>query len=167
MLPDLLNGLFEALGGLMILNHCRVLFKDKEVKGVSILSTCFFTSWGLWNLFYYPHLDQWWSFAGGVVIVCANALWITLMLWYSDFLKGIIELTILPKSPPIRSYTAEEYRALMAAAFQTGWAAENIGKRSCAYEEHSGLNACAPGERNCKIQSCRRDAFLARDTYHD
>jgi len=42
MILDLLNGLFGALGGLMILNHCRVLLKDKEVKGVSIFSTCFF-----------------------------------------------------------------------------------------------------------------------------
>src|SRR6185436_15953847 len=24
---------------------------------------------GFWNLFYYPHLDQWLSFAGGVLIV--------------------------------------------------------------------------------------------------
>jgi hypothetical protein len=36
----------------------------------------------VWNLYYYPHLDQWWSFAGGLVIVAANVLWIGLMVYY-------------------------------------------------------------------------------------
>ena len=39
MTPDLINGLFEAIGGLLVLNHCRVLFVDKMVKGVSVFST--------------------------------------------------------------------------------------------------------------------------------
>ena len=82
MTPDLINGIFELLGGAFILNHCRVLYQDKLVKGVSALSTTFFTAWGVWNLYYYPHLDQWWSFAGGLVIVAANALWIGLMIYY-------------------------------------------------------------------------------------
>lgn len=82
MTPDFFNGLFEALGGAFILNHCRVLYQDKLVKGVSVLSTTFFTAWGVWNLYYYPHLDQWWSFGGGLVIVAANALWISLMVYY-------------------------------------------------------------------------------------
>lgn len=81
-LPDLINGAFEVFGGLFILNHCRVLFKDKLVKGVSVLSTSFFFLWGLWNLFYYPHLDQWLSFLGGLVIVSANCLWVGMMIYY-------------------------------------------------------------------------------------
>ena len=82
MLADLANGTFEALAGLMVLNHCRVLYRDKLVRGVSASSTAFFFSWGLWNLFYYPQLDQWWSFFGGLVIVMANCLWLTLMVYY-------------------------------------------------------------------------------------
>lgn len=84
MSPDLFNGLFELFGGAFILNHCRALYRDKKVKGVSLLSTCFFTAWGVWNLYYYPHLDQWLSFAGGVAIVLSNALWITLMIYYIE-----------------------------------------------------------------------------------
>ena len=80
--PDLMNGGFELCGGLFILNHCRVLYADKVLKGVSIISTVFFAAWGLWNLYYYPHLDQWASFYGGIVISLANALWIGLMLHY-------------------------------------------------------------------------------------
>ncbi len=87
-LPDLINGLFEAVGGFLILNHARVLWNDKMVKGVSILSTAIFTSWGFWNLYYYPHLDQWLSFAGGLLIVAANTLWVTMMLYYTKFPGG-------------------------------------------------------------------------------
>lgn len=82
MLPDLVNGLFELFGGLFILNHCRVLYQHKQVKGVSVLSTSFFFAWGVWNLFYYPHLDQTLSFLGGLVIVSSNCLWIGMMLYY-------------------------------------------------------------------------------------
>jgi len=82
MLPDIINGGFEALGGVFVLNHCRVLFAVKRVAGVSILSTMFFTTWGIWNLWYYPSLNQWSSFYGGLVLVITNALYIGLLLKY-------------------------------------------------------------------------------------
>lgn len=81
-IPDLINGAFELGGGLLILNHCRAVLRDKAVAGVSILSTAIFTAWGFWNLYYYPHLDQWASFVGGLLIVTANCLWVGLMLKY-------------------------------------------------------------------------------------
>jgi hypothetical protein len=79
---DIINGAFETLGGAAILGHCWRLWKDKMVRGASWVATGFFTSWGYWNLYYYPSLDQWASFAGGVVIVLANTLWISMMLYY-------------------------------------------------------------------------------------
>lgn len=82
MTPDLINGLFEFVGGLLILNHCRAVLRDKAVAGVSIVSTIVFTLWGVWNLYYYPALNQWWSFCGGLLIVAANALWVALMFRY-------------------------------------------------------------------------------------
>ena len=81
-IPDIMNGCFETVGGGMILKHAWTLYKDKMVRGVSIFATCFFTFWGYWNLFYYPHLDQWWSFAGGLCIVVANCIWLSLMFYY-------------------------------------------------------------------------------------
>lgn len=88
-LPDLVNGCFEAFGGLFVLNHCRVLYKDKAVRGISVLSTVFFLSWGIWNLYYYPHLGQWLSFAGGLFIVIANVLWCYLLIYYKWFYKHV------------------------------------------------------------------------------
>lgn len=80
--PDAVNGLFELFAGFFVLNHCRVLHIDKMVRGASVISTIFFFTWGLWNLFYYPHLDQWASFAGGILIVMANCLWVSMMIYY-------------------------------------------------------------------------------------
>lgn len=79
---DTINALFELAGGFFILNNCRQLYHDKLVKGVSVLSTIFFTSWGIWNLYYYPSLNQWASFAGGVLITVGNVLWVSLMIYY-------------------------------------------------------------------------------------
>ena len=82
MWPDFVNGGFELLAAVAVWNHCRVLWKDKLVRGVSILSTVFFSSWGWWNLYYYPHLDQWASFVGGLFITTGNLMWLTLMFRY-------------------------------------------------------------------------------------
>lgn len=79
---DIVNAGYESIGGFMILLHCLALYRDKEVKGVSVFATVVFTTWGYWNLYYYPHLNQWASFAGGIVIVTANTLWIAMMFYY-------------------------------------------------------------------------------------
>lgn len=76
-LPDASNGAFEAIGGLLQIRNCFVLWQHKKVWGVDWRVTAFFTLWGLWNLFYYPHLGQWLSTAGGVVIVLANIVWVS------------------------------------------------------------------------------------------
>jgi hypothetical protein len=79
---DFINGVFELLAGLMVLNHCRAVIRDRAVAGVSILSTVFFSLWGVWNLYYYPSLGQTWSFVGGLLIVAANFLWVALLVKY-------------------------------------------------------------------------------------
>lgn len=79
---DAANGAFELLSGVMVLLHCRQLHKDKEVRGASWVATAFFFAWGVWNLYYYPHLNQWLSFIGGLGIVVANCLWLGMMLHY-------------------------------------------------------------------------------------
>ena len=89
MTADMINGLFEAVAGGFILNHCRVLYKDKTVRGVSILSTAFFFAWGLWNLYFYPSLDQYWSYLGGWIVMIANCLWLGLMVYYGRD-KGVV-----------------------------------------------------------------------------
>lgn len=81
-LPDLVNGCFEASGGWFIYQSIKKLYRDKSVRGVSWKHVAFFSTWGYWNLFYYPHLDQWLSFAGGVGIVITNTIWLLQIAYY-------------------------------------------------------------------------------------
>ena len=76
------TGLFQALAAVFVANHVRVLLHDRDVKGVSVFSQLFFTAIGLWNLVFYSSLRQWWSFAGGVLILSANTSYVILMLYY-------------------------------------------------------------------------------------
>lgn len=80
---DFCNGLFELFGGIMLGLNVLQLYRDKEVKGVHWGAVAFFFSWGLWNLYYYPSLNQWWSFAGGCLIASMNFAWLFLLVFYS------------------------------------------------------------------------------------
>ena len=81
-IPDLANGCFEGVAGFMLWFNSRKLYKDKQLKGVHIFPTAFFALWGYWNLFYYPHLNQWVSFAMGINVVLANTVWVALAIYY-------------------------------------------------------------------------------------
>lgn len=83
-MSDLLNGSFEFFGALLLSYNCYLTFKAKKVEGISKVTTSFFASWGLWNLYYYPHLGQWLSFVGGCAIVIANGFWVGLMWVYRN-----------------------------------------------------------------------------------
>lgn len=82
MTPDNINGIFEVLGCSFILPSVVKLHREKMVRGVSWLHALFFWSWGVWNMFYYPSLDQWWSFAGGVALFSANTVWVGQLIYY-------------------------------------------------------------------------------------
>jgi membrane protein YdbS with pleckstrin-like domain len=81
-MPDIINGLFEVLGGYFIFLHIKTLYEDKEVKGVSWAAVLFFVTWGYWNLYYYPHLGQFISLVGGVVLAVANTIWLIMIIYY-------------------------------------------------------------------------------------
>jgi len=82
MWQDKVNGLFELLGGLFIMLSCIRLYKDKKVRGVSVVAITYFTLWGYWNIHYYPHLNQWVSFIGGLCVVIVNTTWLIMMIYY-------------------------------------------------------------------------------------
>lgn len=79
---DGVNGLLERLGGVFILLHCYRLFRQKKVRGVSIIACIFFASWGVWNFYYYPFLNQWCSFIGSIGIVLGEVLYISMIIYY-------------------------------------------------------------------------------------
>jgi hypothetical protein len=80
MSADLINGGFEFAAGIAILGHCFRLLEDRRVAGVSTGSVAFFSLWGVWNIYYYPLLDQFWSFAGGIFVTLANTAYVALLI---------------------------------------------------------------------------------------
>jgi len=80
---DYANGLFELLGAPFIFLSVIKLYKEKSVRGISWVHAAFFASWGYWNLYYYPHLNQWMSFYGGVAIVLVNTIWLIQLIYYT------------------------------------------------------------------------------------
>jgi hypothetical protein len=86
--PDIINGSFEALGGFFILLSVLKLHRAKCVSGVSYVHVAFFSAWGYWNLYFYPHLDQWLSFWGGLFLVATNTWWLGQIVYYNRWPGG-------------------------------------------------------------------------------
>lgn len=82
-IPDFINGGFELCAGIAQALNCLKLAKDKKVAGIHWQVTTFFSAWGAWNLYYYPHLHQMLSFTGGLVLFTFNTLWFSMYLWFS------------------------------------------------------------------------------------
>ena len=82
MLPDITNGMFELGGALINWMNVKQIFKDKEVRGVHWSPFVFFTVWGMWNLYYYPYLGQWFSLGAGVLLMIVNLIFLYGLLKY-------------------------------------------------------------------------------------
>lgn len=81
MSNDIINALFEMAGAFFVCFNVAAMYRDKTLKGASVLPCLFFTSWGVWNLFFYPSLDQYWSGVAAVFLTAANAVWLV-QVWY-------------------------------------------------------------------------------------
>lgn len=80
---DVINGLFELIGGCLLMLNVRRLWRDRKVVGVSLWPVVFYTAWGFWNLYFYPSVKAPWSFWGAITVVTANASWLLLYVWIS------------------------------------------------------------------------------------
>lgn len=76
MSADLFNAFFELFGGAFVMLNVIDIWKKRIVAGQTLTAMGFFTSWGIWNMFYYPLLGQWWSAAGALGVCAVNALMI-------------------------------------------------------------------------------------------
>ena len=81
-IPDLINGLFVTFGSITGFMNCWKLHKDKQVKGIVWWFNIFYITWGCYNLYFYPHLHQWISFCGEILICLSNIIWVGLVIIY-------------------------------------------------------------------------------------
>ena len=78
---DIVTGSFELFASSFILNHVRVAWKNKQAYGMSMVSAFFFFAWAVWNLWFYPALNQWFAFYAGIAVVVANLIQILVIMW--------------------------------------------------------------------------------------
>lgn len=90
MTPDVINGVIELCGSLLTWMNVRQVIKDQGHAGIFVPAVAFFMTWGLWNLYYYPHLEQMSSFFGALSLVIANISWVSAMLWYGRKSDGTV-----------------------------------------------------------------------------
>lgn len=82
MSADLANGLWEAAGSLVGLLASLQVLRDRRVEGTRWWLPLFFWSWCAWNLWYYPAIDQWWSFLGACLMFLSNGTYACLLWWF-------------------------------------------------------------------------------------
>lgn len=82
MTLDIINACFELVGAILIWGNVIQTYKDKEVKGVFIPTIAFFSSWGLWNIFYYYNLGQILSWYAGMLLAFGNLVWVLQIMYY-------------------------------------------------------------------------------------
>jgi len=89
---DVFNGILECVGGLLIWNNVKRLWKDKEVKGVDWRVNGFFSGWSVWNLWFYSSLNCWLSVVGSGILCLGNGFWVGLYVylnWFYNKNEGI------------------------------------------------------------------------------
>lgn len=77
---DMFNACFELGGAALTLLSVRALMRDKKVRGFSPAPIVFFTVWGVWNLWFYSSLGQWFSMFASSTVLAVNAVWL-LLIW--------------------------------------------------------------------------------------
>ena len=90
--PDHLNGCFETTGAIVTWFNVKRLLHDKMLMGIYWPTQAFFSSWGIFNLWYYSSLNQPFSFWGGLVLALGNITWVVLAIYYTqpNFIKDLI-----------------------------------------------------------------------------
>lgn len=84
---DHINALFELAGAAFVWLNVYTIYQHKYVAGVTFQAAAVFMLWGFWNLFYYPHLGQYWSAIAAIILALGNAAWFVLAIYYSRSAK--------------------------------------------------------------------------------
>ena len=81
---DVTNSTFLLLGAALNWANVLRILQDKKVLGVSPWPVTLFTLWGVWDCYFFPHLDQRLSMVASALVVIPNSVWLFLYWWYSE-----------------------------------------------------------------------------------
>ena len=79
---DTVNGTFESLASIFMLFNCIKAYRDKKIRGISVISMVFFSLWSIWNPYYYHSLNQFWSCVGACSMVTTNVTYVAMAIYY-------------------------------------------------------------------------------------
>ena len=80
--PDLINALFNVGGVTAVWISILTVMHDKNVAGIHWAMFLYFISWSSWNLIFWSHLKQWYSFIAGVLMVVSEFTYMILLIYY-------------------------------------------------------------------------------------
>jgi hypothetical protein len=79
---DSVNAGFELACAILLWLNVRTLYRDKQIKGIALSPNFLYLGAGLWDLYYYPFLNQWISFVACLVYTTGFSLWLGMAVWY-------------------------------------------------------------------------------------
>lgn len=82
---DQINAGLEMGGAFLRTLDCIQLFRAKRFVGGYLGTAMYFLSWGIFNTFYYPSLNQSWSFWAAIALAGMNGLWFVMAIHYNYF----------------------------------------------------------------------------------
>ena len=84
MTVDIINAIFETLGGLAVGFSLLKLLKTRKSHGIHWVTPAYFFIWGVWNIGYYASLDQYWSHVVSAGIATINFWYVWKILEYRN-----------------------------------------------------------------------------------
>jgi hypothetical protein len=85
---DQANACLEMGGAFLRTLDCIKLFQDKRFSGGHLGTALYFLGWGVFNVFFYPSLNQVWSFWAAIALMAMNGLWFVMAVHYNYFHDG-------------------------------------------------------------------------------
>lgn len=82
MNPDYTQAAWELGSAVFSVLNIFAIRRSKSIAGIHWAPTAFYTTWGLYNLWFYTTLHlpvAWWA---GIAITCTNATWLGHVAYY-------------------------------------------------------------------------------------
>jgi hypothetical protein len=105
MSADHVNAAFEVAGSIATWATFAAIIKDKGYAGMRLPLVAFFTTWGLWNLYFYTHLFLPISLYASIVLTAGNIAVMGAMVYYGRKRYGTLKFV-----------AAEKYRGDIASS---------------------------------------------------
>lgn len=84
---DIVNSIFFFTTSAFVVMNVFKLIQDKEVKGVKLLPSCFFSVSTWWGMYYYYQIEQMGGFLGITLLAIGNTSWMALAIYYEKILN--------------------------------------------------------------------------------